>query len=97
MTFDLTAHNDSLLHCQVNVTQHPGLALSICHGGDEIQTLDSAPVSRAGARHYVTFSDTISVRWGEKYECQLYLNKHLITKRGFDFVVPGNNFTSQLI
>ncbi|XP_060937949.1 uncharacterized protein LOC133014700 [Limanda limanda] len=93
MTFNLTAHNDSLLRCEINVTQDSGFVLSIVKNGSKTQSVDSAPGVPAVARPYVTLSVTISLRGGGKYECQLHLNKDLITKSIFH--LPGNDPESE--
>ncbi|XP_053288840.1 uncharacterized protein LOC128449605 isoform X2 [Pleuronectes platessa] len=89
MTFNLTAHNDSLLRCEINVTREPGFVLSIVNNGSKTQSVDSAPGVPVVARPYVTLSVTISLRGGGKYECQLHLNKDLITKSIFHLPLPG--------
>ncbi|XP_039974423.1 uncharacterized protein LOC120784578 isoform X2 [Xiphias gladius] len=88
MTFNLTNHNDSVLRCEVNVTQEPGLVLSIFHDGCKGQTVDAAPGDDVAALHYVTLSATISLRGGGKYECQLHLDEDLITKSSFQYSPP---------
>ncbi|XP_034467739.1 uncharacterized protein LOC117777218 isoform X1 [Hippoglossus hippoglossus] len=89
MTFNLAAPNDSLLHCEINVTREPGFVLSIDHNGHKTQSVDSAPGVPVVARPYVTLSETISLRGGGKYECQLHLNKDLITKSILHLLLPG--------
>ncbi|XP_034554196.1 uncharacterized protein LOC117823205 [Notolabrus celidotus] len=83
MIFNLTAHNDSLLCCEVKVTRYPNLFLSIFHDGSKLHSVDSAPNSTAAAQPYVTLSMNVSVRGGGKYECQLHLNAVLIMKSSF--------------
>lgn len=90
MVFNLTSHNDSLLVCEVNVTQHRGLVLSIFHDGDK-QSVDRAPGAPVAALPYVTLSETISLRSGGKYECRLHLDEHLITKSLFHYNPLGNH------
>lgn len=96
MIFNLTGHNNSLLVCQVNVTQDPGLVLSIFHDGDK-PSVDSAPGAPVAALSNVTLTETISLRGGGKYECELHLGEHLITKRVFHYNPPGNNLPPQLV
>lgn len=82
---DLTAPNNTLLRCTVNVTSHPGFVLSILHNGQKPQSIGSDPGNHSTDLPYVSLSDTIRVEgYGGKYECQLHLNKHLITSRSFD-------------
>ncbi|XP_056261958.1 uncharacterized protein LOC130187967 [Pseudoliparis swirei] len=83
VTFDLAAHNGSLLRCEVNVTPDPGFRLSISHNGSELQTADSEPGDARAAPHYVTLSETVPLRGEGEYECQLHLNRDLITKSVF--------------
>nr|XP_019948969.1 PREDICTED: uncharacterized protein LOC109633494 [Paralichthys olivaceus] len=96
MTFDLTAHNDSLLHCEINVTRETGLVLSIVHNNTDIdngwkpQSVDSAPGVPVVALPYVTLSKTISLRDGGKYECRLHLSEELITKSIFHHILPDS-------
>ncbi|XP_044064235.1 uncharacterized protein LOC122881741 isoform X2 [Siniperca chuatsi] len=89
MIFNLTSHNDSLLWCQVNVTLDPGFVLSIFHDGCKLQTVDSAPGDAVTALPYVTLSEAVSLRSGGKYECQLHLDKDLITKSIFHYHPPA--------
>lgn len=95
MTFNLTGHNDSQLCCLVKVTPDPGLALSIFHDGVKAQSNESATGDRVAATPYVTLSETISLRGAREYECQLYLNKHLITKSVFHYHPTGNTIPPQ--
>jgi len=88
IVFTLSGHNDSLLRCEVNVTQDAGFALSVTHEGRTLQT-DSAE-GVVEAQPYVTLSETVSVRKGGEYECQLHLMKDLITKSIFHVNQPGN-------
>ncbi|XP_018555635.1 uncharacterized protein LOC108899596 isoform X2 [Lates calcarifer] len=88
MTFGLTSHNDSLLQCEVNVTQGPGLVLSIFHNECKPQTVDSASGDTDAALPYVTLSETIPLRGGGKYECQLHLNENLIVESIFNYTPP---------
>ncbi|XP_034384931.1 uncharacterized protein LOC117728233 isoform X2 [Cyclopterus lumpus] len=83
MVFNLTAHNDSLLWCQVNMTPDPGFVLSISHNGRKLQPADSAPGDAGAALPYVTLSETIPLKSEGEYECQLHLNRDLITKNIF--------------
>ncbi|XP_038566688.1 uncharacterized protein LOC119897176 isoform X1 [Micropterus salmoides] len=85
MMFNLTSHNDSLLWCEVNVTQDPRLVLSIFHDGHKLQTVESALGENVTALPYVTLSEAVSLRSAGKYECQLHLNKDLITKSIFHY------------
>ncbi|GAA6220456.1 uncharacterized protein LOC108899596 isoform X2 [Lates japonicus] len=88
MTFGLTSHNDSLLQCEVNVTQEPGLVLSIFHNECKPQTVDSASGDTDAGLPYVTLSETIPLRGGGKYECQLHLNEDLIVKSIYHYPPP---------
>jgi len=94
VTFDLAAHNGSLLRCEVNVTPDPGFRLSISHNGSELQTADSEPGDARAAPHYVTLSETVPLRGEGEYECQLHLNRDLITKSVF-YHLPGNNLSTE--
>ncbi|KAK9514198.1 hypothetical protein VZT92_027681 [Zoarces viviparus] len=82
-TMNFTAHNDSLLWCQVNVTPDPGFVLSIFHNGCKLQPADCAPGDAGAALPYVTLSETVPLRSKGEYECQLHLNGDLITKSIF--------------
>uniref|UniRef100_UPI0037E82914 uncharacterized protein isoform X1 n=2 Tax=Semicossyphus pulcher TaxID=241346 RepID=UPI0037E82914 len=86
MSFKLT--NDSLLSCEVNVTQDPSLVLSIFHDGSKLPTVCSARQDAAAALPYASLSESVSVRSGGKYECRLHLNAYLITKRSFNYDPP---------
>ncbi|XP_068592543.1 uncharacterized protein [Cebidichthys violaceus] len=88
MIFNLTAHNDSLLWCKVNVTPDPGFVLSIFHNGCKPQSADSAPGDAGAALPYVTLSQTVPLRSEGEYECQLHLNGDLITKSVFHYRPP---------
>ncbi|KAM7421375.1 hypothetical protein PAMA_015489 [Pampus argenteus] len=79
MLFNLIGHNDSQLQCKINVTRDPRMVLSIIHNGCKVQTAEKAVT----ALPYVTLSETISLKDGGKYECQLHLDKNLITKSTF--------------
>ncbi|XP_051263364.1 uncharacterized protein LOC127367511 isoform X2 [Dicentrarchus labrax] len=79
VNFKPTSHNQSLLCCEVNVTQGPGFVLSIFHIGYNLQTVDTAP-GNVSALPYVTLSQTIYLRNKGKYECQLHLNEELVAK-----------------
>ncbi|XP_068425868.1 uncharacterized protein [Clinocottus analis] len=83
MIFNLTAHNDSLLQCEVNVTPDPGFVLFILHNGLKLPPADSAPGEAGASLPYVTLSETIPLRSEGEYECQLHLNRDLITKSIF--------------
>ncbi|XP_049438693.1 uncharacterized protein LOC125892647 isoform X2 [Epinephelus fuscoguttatus] len=88
MMFNLTSHNDSLLSCEVNVTRDAGLLLSISHNGCKLQPVDSAPGDAGAALPFTTLSETVSLRSKGEYECQLQLNKDLITKSIFLYHPP---------
>lgn len=95
MTFELVAHNNSLLICQVNVSAHPGFVLSILHNGDKIHKLGCwESACNLAAQPSVMLSGTISLTLGGKYECQLHLMQHLITKKVYTSILPGNSITS---
>lgn len=94
MSFNQTGHNDSQLKCEVNVSKGPRVVLSIVHNGDN-QSVDFAPGALVEALPYITLSVNSSLRSGGKYECQLHLNQHLITKSVFIYHPPRNN-TPQL-
>ncbi|XP_060906017.1 uncharacterized protein LOC132983636 [Labrus mixtus] len=83
MIFNITAHDDSLLCCEVKVTRGPAVVLSIFHEGSELETGDCGPEEAAAALPYVTLSKSVHVRGGGNYECQLHLNADLITKSSF--------------
>ncbi|XP_029307847.1 uncharacterized protein LOC115021492 isoform X2 [Cottoperca gobio] len=91
MTFNPTGHNDSLLSCEVNVTRDPGLVLSIFHDGFKLQPVGSAPGKGGTALPFVTLSETVSPRSKGEYECQLHLNKDLLTKSIFRYNLPEPN------
>lgn len=97
MILNLTGHNDSLLGCKVNVTWDPGFVLSIFHDGCKLQPVDTAPGDADAALPYVTLSETISLRSKGEYECQLHLNKDLVTKSIFNYHAPGNNLPPDLV
>ncbi|XP_035494539.2 uncharacterized protein LOC118313266 isoform X2 [Scophthalmus maximus] len=80
MTFNLPEHNDSLLRCEVNVTRGPGFVLSILRDGRKPQTVDSAPGTAVTLLTHVTLSETVLLRGGGEYECQLHLNEDLVVK-----------------
>ncbi|KAM6935113.1 uncharacterized protein PEZ65_005536 [Lycodopsis pacificus] len=82
-TMIFTAHNDSLLWCQVNVTPDPRFVLSIFHNGCKLQLPDYAPGDAGAALPYVTLSGTVPLRSKGEYECQLHLNGDLITESIF--------------
>ncbi|XP_078108443.1 protein borderless-like [Sander vitreus] len=88
MILNLTGHNDSLLECKVNVTWDPGFVLSIFHDGCKLQPVDTAPGDADAALPYVTLSETVSLRSKGEYECQLHLNKELVTKSIFNYHAP---------
>lgn len=94
MAFNLSGLNDTLLRCTVNVSPDPGFVLSILHDGEKPQTVATAPGSHNADLPYVSLSETVCLRGDGKYECQLHLNKHLITKRTF-YYFPGNNLPPQ--
>ncbi|KAM9851782.1 uncharacterized protein ACBR49_004934 isoform 1-T1 [Aulostomus maculatus] len=81
--FGLTSHNDSLLHCEVNVTGDPRYILSIHHNGSQSQTGGSSPGDAITFLPYVTLSETVSLRGRGEYECQLHLDGDLITASRF--------------
>ncbi|XP_072249486.1 uncharacterized protein [Leuresthes tenuis] len=81
IVFALSAHNDSLLRCEVNATRGAGFALCVTHEGRTLQT-DSAE-SAVEAQPYVTLSESVSARKGGKYECRLQLMEDLIAKSIF--------------
>ncbi|KAM7383073.1 hypothetical protein PAMP_002755 [Pampus punctatissimus] len=84
MLFNLTSRNDSQLECKVNVTRDPRMVLSIIHNECKVQTVKDAVT----ALPYITLSETISLKGGGKYECQLHLDKNLITKSIFHWHPP---------
>lgn len=94
MSFNQTGLKDSQLKCEVNVSKDPRVVLSIVHNGDN-QSADFAPGAFMEALPYITLSANSSLRSGGKYECQLHLNQHLITKSVFIYHPPQNN-TPQL-
>ncbi|XP_065813618.1 uncharacterized protein [Labrus bergylta] len=89
MFFNITAHEDPLLCCEVNVTRDPAVVLSIYHEGSKLETGDSAPEEAAAALPYVTLSKSVHVRGGGNYECQLHLNADLITNSSFQYNPSG--------
>ena len=92
MSFNPISHNDSLLRCEVNVSREPGLVLSVFRDGCESKRVRSAPGDAAAVdRPYVTLSETVPLRGGGRYECQLHLNKDLITESIFHHPALGNN------
>lgn len=91
MVFNVTKHSRCLLRCEVRVTQAAGLALYIFHNGRRILNVTSAHRDAGAALPYVTLSETVPLRWREKYECQLHLKDELITKSVFHSNLPGNH------
>ncbi len=91
LIFKLTAHNDSLLRCEVNVTPVPGFVLSIHLDGRRLPTVDSALGDYNTSLLYIILSETVSMRNEGTYECQLHLNEDLISKSIFHYHQPGNN------
>ncbi|KAK5614053.1 hypothetical protein CRENBAI_011771 [Crenichthys baileyi] len=82
MNFNLTNHNDTLLRCEVNMSKDFDFALSVIKDGCVLQGSDSA-AGRVMNRGIVTLSQTVSLRGGGKYECQLQLRDDLITTSSF--------------
>ncbi|XP_059194925.1 uncharacterized protein LOC131976054 [Centropristis striata] len=85
LTFNLINHSDSLLRCEVNVSQDARFVLSIFHNGYKLQPVDCAPRDTSAALHYGTLSETISLRKEGEYECQLHLNETLVTNSTFHY------------
>lgn len=97
MIFELVAHNNSLLSCQVNISAHPGFVLSILHNGDKIHKSGCwESACNLAAQPYIMLSGTISLTLGGKYECQLHLIQHLITKKVYTSIMSGNSITLTL-
>lgn len=94
MAFNLTGLNDTLLRCTVSVSPDPGFVLSILHNGEKPQTDATAPGNHNADLPYVSLSETVRLRGDGKYECQLHLNKHLVTKSTFHYFT-GNNLPPQ--
>ncbi|KAE8289093.1 hypothetical protein D5F01_LYC12973 [Larimichthys crocea] len=88
MIFNLTGHNSTLISCEVNVTRDPRFVLSISHDAYKPQTTESAQGNVAPDLLYITLSTTIFLRRKGKYECQLHLNKVLMTKSIFYYHLP---------
>lgn len=89
--FNLTSYNDSL-QCEVSVSRKPGFVLSIFHNGCKMQTLKSGQRDAVTNLPYVTLSESVSLRAGGTYECQLHLNGDVVTKSVFHYHLAGNNF-----
>ncbi|XP_047453655.1 uncharacterized protein LOC125015758 [Mugil cephalus] len=87
--FGVTNHNESLLRCEATVTRGVGFALAVFHQGCRLETVDSAPGASSGT--FVTLSETFSLRGGGKYECQLRLNRDVITRSIFHSNLPGDD------
>lgn len=91
MSLDLAGPNNTLLRCTVNVTSNPGFVLSILCDGQKTQSIGPDLGSHGMNLSYVSLSETVRVVGNDgKYECQLHLNKHLITSRSFEILV-GND------
>ncbi|XP_019111507.1 uncharacterized protein LOC104930291 isoform X2 [Larimichthys crocea] len=88
MIFNLTGHNSTLISCEVNVTRDPRFVLSISHDAYKPQTTESARGNVVPDLLYITLSKTIFLRRKGKYECQLHLNKVLMTKSIFYYHLP---------
>lgn len=82
MTFNLTNHNDSLLRCEVKVSQDLGFSLSVVKDRCVLQSLDSAG-KRSINRTVTALSWTVPLRGKGKYECRLQLGEDLVTTRTF--------------
>ncbi|XP_037310277.2 nectin-4-like isoform X2 [Pungitius pungitius] len=80
MAFNATAHNGSLLSCEVNVTYDPRLVLSISLNGYPLRPNDSSRVNAKEAHPFVTLSETVPLSIHGEYVCELHLNRDLITK-----------------
>ncbi|XP_010788697.1 uncharacterized protein [Notothenia coriiceps] len=91
MFFNSTGHNDSLLQCGVNVTRRTGFSLSIVHNGIKLQPVGSAPGEADAALPFISLSETVPLRGKGEYECQLHLNKDLVTKSIFHYQTPELN------
>lgn len=92
MFLDLTGTNNTMLRCTVNVTSHPSFVLSIVCNGQKPQRIGSDPGNYRGDLSYVSLTETVQVEGDDgRYECQLHLNKHLITSRSFDSLM-GKKF-----
>ncbi|KAK5862012.1 hypothetical protein PBY51_017445 [Eleginops maclovinus] len=89
--FNPTSHNDSLLHCRVNVTRSKGFALSIVQDGIKLQPVGFAPDDADAALPFISLYETVPLRRKGEYECQLHLNKDLVTKSIFDYQPPEPN------
>lgn len=97
MTFNLTGHNNSVLRCEVNVSQQPGYVLSILHNGCNLEAVSSISGDGEAAQPFITLSKNISLRGRGEYECQLHLDKDLITNRSLLYTPLGNYLHSQLV
>ncbi|XP_077950894.1 uncharacterized protein LOC144382907 isoform X1 [Gasterosteus aculeatus] len=89
MIFNSTAHNVSLLRCEVNVTDDPRLVLSISQNGDRLRSNASARGYAERAPPFVTLSETVPLSIHGEYVCELRLNRDLITKSIFHQPPPG--------
>ncbi|XP_051812745.1 uncharacterized protein LOC127536436 [Acanthochromis polyacanthus] len=83
LLFNPTDRNTSLLSCEVNVTQNAGFALTVLHNGSRLRSVNSAAGGNVSPQLFVTLSETIAVKAGGKYECQLHLKEDLIMKSVF--------------
>ncbi|XP_014915880.1 neuroglian-like isoform X1 [Poecilia latipinna] len=81
MTFNLSSHHDSLLRCEVTVSQDPGLTLTLTRNGCVVQS--SAPSERRAANGTITLSATVHLSGNGQYGCQLRLQDVLITSSSF--------------
>lgn len=91
MIFNSTAHNVSLLRCEVNVTDDPRLVLSISQNGDRLRSNASARGYAERAPPFVTLSETVPLSIHGEYVCELRLNRDLITKSIFHQPPPGKD------
>lgn len=92
MALNLTGPNSTLLRCTVNVTSHPGFALSILCDGQKTQSVESNPGGHGIKVPYVSLSETVRVEVDNgTCECRLHLNNNLITSRSFENLVEKDH------
>ncbi|KAM8871287.1 uncharacterized protein AB9W97_017681 isoform 2-T2 [Spinachia spinachia] len=89
LIFNSTAHNVSLLRCEVNVTHDPRFVLSISQNGYRPRPNDSARGDAAEAPPFVTLSVTVPLSIHGENVCELHLNWDLITKSIFHHPPPA--------
>ncbi|KAI4810873.1 hypothetical protein KUCAC02_013800 [Chaenocephalus aceratus] len=62
-----------------------------CSRWDQTPTVGSAPGEADAALPFISLSETVPLRGKGEYECQLHLNKDLVTKSIFRYQTPEPN------